>query len=51
VHATYTKGLIDLAKEYMALKQWDTDSVKIATNYLEFLKLRARGQIPTGARV
>jgi glutamate--cysteine ligase catalytic subunit len=50
VHPSFKYGLIKLCEEYMDLKKW-SDEHKVATStYLEFLRRRSRGLIPTGAK-
>lgn len=50
MHPTFTKGLVKLFQEYMALKKWPEDQISETNTYLDFLSKRARGQIPTGAK-
>jgi len=36
--------------EYMDIKKWSQNQKDETNKYLEFLRKRARGEIPTGAR-
>lgn len=50
LHPTFTKGLISLCQEYMEIKKWSESQKEQLNTYLEFLRKRARGLIPTDAK-
>lgn len=43
-------GIITLCQQFMDLKEWPVDKKEETMNYLNFLAMRARGEIFTGAR-
>ena len=43
-------GIISLSQQFMKLMEWPEAKKKETMNYLNFLAMRARGKLPTGAR-
>lgn len=49
-HPSFNRGLISLCEEYMRINEWSEEHKATTNRYLEFLRQRARGTIPTGAK-
>ena len=43
-------GIISLSQQFMKLKEWPEAKKKETMKYLNFLSMRARGKLPTGAQ-
>ena len=50
MHPSFKHGLIHLCQEYMQQHEWSAAQQAQINTYLEFLRKRARGLIPTDAK-